>query len=328
MFDEERAGVAFATMLNNVDADAFVPLLAPNVVWESQKVLTPIQGKGDVEAHISRKTAALLAARPDFTVRAELGRCGRQDGSVRVWSATEGRPCVLIYQGADLETRRPSGLVLLETIDRLVTRVDLCTIVPPPSSAERLATFPGLKRGSWPSDPLPALPELPPFKFSWDLALEDFLSAENVLADVAASDADQVHWFIARTLAASQPVEWFQIYDGLAVRHRILSTALEGGFGMPHEKVPGLTGLAACFARTREPVRFGGTEGTKLFFAVIAPTDSRLLRATALVGRLMKDSGLCDALIRAHSGREMYELLIAESRKYLSFKSLRPRSLN
>jgi PTS system nitrogen regulatory IIA component len=309
--DEERACVAFATMLNCVDADAFVPLLAPHAVWESQQVLTPIVGKANVAAHLAGKMKALLAARPGNAVCADLGRCGSQRGnSVQCWSAHDGCPCVVVSQGADFGARRASAVVLFEVDGGLVARVDLCTVVPPPSSAERLSVFPGLKRSCWPGDRVAASEHAAPLPPTASLQLADILPRENVLLNVAARDADELHLVVARVLAKREPVEWFHVYDALAVRHRIHATGFKGGLALPHQPVPGVRGVVACLARTREPIDFGALDGpSRLFFAIVAPGEGQLLKAVMFAARALASQSDREEILKARTDDEMYDRL-------------------
>lgn len=91
-----------------------------------------------------------LRDRPDSArVFAELGFLGSQDGwSVRVASAEEMRPCVVIAQGG---IDKVIGLAILTTADGVIQQVDLCSVAPHPSTAIRTGHYPGLdkSRDEW-----------------------------------------------------------------------------------------------------------------------------------------------------------------------------------
>lgn len=75
-----------------------------------------------------------------YDVYAEIGYCGSQEGnSVQVWSAYEGKPCILIAQGNPNEML---ALVLLEVEDKMIKRIDICTVIPHPSTAIRTGEYP------------------------------------------------------------------------------------------------------------------------------------------------------------------------------------------
>jgi hypothetical protein len=142
---EELAYFALAWMWNRLEPEPFFELLSPDVVWESQNVFTPWRGRATVIEYLRGKMEALRAARPVYRLFAELGRCGdERRGRVSLLGWVVGTPCVLTYQDEDVDRGEPSGLALIQVKDGLIVRVDLCTVVPDPSSAERTGTFPGL----------------------------------------------------------------------------------------------------------------------------------------------------------------------------------------
>ena len=142
---EEAACHALAWMWNRLDPDPVVSLLGSDVVWESQMVLVPLVGRETVMEYLLGKMETLRDMGAELRLLAELGRCADERGRpVQVLSAYEGRPCVLTYQGDDLDRREPSGLVLVEMDAGRIRRVDLCTHAPVPAAATRLGVFPGL----------------------------------------------------------------------------------------------------------------------------------------------------------------------------------------
>ena len=142
---EEAACHALAWMWNRLDPEPVLLLLSSEVVWESQMVLVPLVGNDAVTEYLLGKMETLREMGADLRLCAELGRCGdERDRAVQVLSAYEGRPCVLTYQGEDLERREPSGLVLVEMAAGCIRRVDLCTVAPVPAAATRLGVFPGM----------------------------------------------------------------------------------------------------------------------------------------------------------------------------------------
>lgn len=73
-------------------------------------------------------------------VYAEIGYCGSQKGNnIQVFSATAGRPVCVLAQG---NKEMPIGLVLLEVNDSLIERIDVCSVVPHPLSAQRTGEYP------------------------------------------------------------------------------------------------------------------------------------------------------------------------------------------
>ena len=130
----------YAKCWNTLSVEPIEPLLADDVVYESQLILTPLVGKSVLVEYLKNKMATIAKAGPRSEVFAELGYCGGQAGQrVQLLTAEIGRPCVLFAQG-DKEV--PKLLVLLEITGQKIKRIDLCTQVPHPSSAERTGEYP------------------------------------------------------------------------------------------------------------------------------------------------------------------------------------------
>jgi hypothetical protein len=138
---------------NTLDPEVIIARLAADAVYESQNVREPLRGREAIADYLRGKMAT-VRNHPHYAVRAELGRCASFTGQdIAVLSAPEGRPCVLIEQGASTD---PEALVLLDVANGEIRRVDICTVAPAPSTAERTGIYPGLPaaRGGRP-EPVP-----------------------------------------------------------------------------------------------------------------------------------------------------------------------------
>ena len=130
----------YAKTWNTLNPAIIEPYLADDVVYESQKILTPLVGKDEVYNHLQRKMQTIKKTRYKSDVYAEIGYCGSQDGNkIQVLSATEFRPCVLMAQGNPDEILI---LILLEIEQGKIKRIDLCTEIPHPSTAMRTGEYP------------------------------------------------------------------------------------------------------------------------------------------------------------------------------------------
>lgn len=127
---EANAARAFATAWNRLDVSALVPLLSEDVCYGSQSVLSELEGKSAVLTYLRAKMQTMKDAAADKQVYAEMGQ-------TQTYPA--GHACVLIAQG---DRDDLSALVLFEIEGDLVTRIDLCTIAPHPSSARRTGDYP------------------------------------------------------------------------------------------------------------------------------------------------------------------------------------------
>ena len=123
-----------------MNPEVIEPYLAEDVVYESQQVFSALIGKEEVFDYLKGKMQTIKNNSPQSKVYAEVGYCGSQEGyNVQVWSASEGKPCVLMAQGNPNEVL---ALVLLETEEAKIKRVDICTVAPHPSTATRTGEYP------------------------------------------------------------------------------------------------------------------------------------------------------------------------------------------
>ncbi len=142
---EDQLVYEFAWAWNALDPERIITHLATDAVYESQHVLEPLRGREAIAEYLHAKMTT-IRAHPDAAVRAEVGRVGDQrDQPLWLGFGPEmnGRPCVLVQQGAETE---PSTLVLLDVADGWIRRIDLCTVAPVPAAAHRTGTYPGLAR--------------------------------------------------------------------------------------------------------------------------------------------------------------------------------------
>lgn len=130
----------YAKTWNTLNSAIIEPYLADDVVYESQKIFTPLVGKDAVYDYLQGKMQTIKKTRYKSDVFAEIGYCGSQDGNkIQVLSASDFRPCVLMAQGNPDEV---IALVLLETEAGKIKRIDICTEVPHPSTATRTGEYP------------------------------------------------------------------------------------------------------------------------------------------------------------------------------------------
>lgn len=119
------AAKACAIMWNTLDVAVFQPLLADDVVYESQNVLTPLGGTRAVSDYLKGKIATLVKAGPSYKPHAELG-------------VYQGQHCVTIAQGEE----EPVAVILFAVRDDKIKRVDLCSIAPRPQDVDRSGVYP------------------------------------------------------------------------------------------------------------------------------------------------------------------------------------------
>jgi hypothetical protein len=113
-----------AKTYNNLDESFIADLLSEDIIYESQNVLTPIEGKENLLYYLKNKFKRIKEL--NSIVFAEIGFLN--DNS-----------CIILSQD---EKENKSSLVLIEINNNLISRIDLCTVAPHWSSAKRIGEYP------------------------------------------------------------------------------------------------------------------------------------------------------------------------------------------
>ncbi len=116
---------------NNLDTSFIEKELADDFIYESQWVLTPIEGKKEFLSYLHSKFNAIKNAMQSqiMAVTAELAIC----------PSMQNRPCIVLTQIAPEGVRQVS--VLIEVKERKIKRIDIC-FIPDPTEAELTGEFP------------------------------------------------------------------------------------------------------------------------------------------------------------------------------------------
>ena len=149
------------------------------------------------------------------------------------------------------------------------------------------------------------------------MQIDDLLVPRGVIAQLRATSKKQALQEIARRAAAVTGVADHRIYDVLAERERLASTALGRGVAIPHGKLPELPRLLGLFARLERPIPFEAVDDqpVDLIFTLLAPGDAGAehLRALARVSRLLRDDTICQKLRGTDNTDALYALLTDRS---------------
>ena len=147
------------------------------------------------------------------------------------------------------------------------------------------------------------------------MQLADILVEESVIycAD-ATTKRDVLHRLCERIAAQTgQPVEI--IFEAIDNREALGSTGLGNGIAIPHGKLPGLSGVAAAFARLEHPVDFEAIDDqpVDLVMMLIAPIGAGAdhLKALATVARLLRTESVIDRLRQLRDPARLYAVLAA-----------------
>ncbi|HEY7556051.1 MAG TPA: PTS sugar transporter subunit IIA [Candidatus Binatia bacterium] len=153
------------------------------------------------------------------------------------------------------------------------------------------------------------------------MKITDFLTADGIIPDLAASDKRAVLRELAEKFAAVHGAPaGDRVLQVLLEREKISSTAIGEGVAIPHGKLADVEGVRAVFARSTAGVDFASLDGapTHLFFALIAPEDGAAdhLKAMARISRLLQDAAFRDRLLKGKSGKELYDIITTEDQKF------------
>lgn len=145
------------------------------------------------------------------------------------------------------------------------------------------------------------------------MEVADLITPRSVIAQLRAANKKQVLQELAKRAAAMTGVHERLIYDVLIERERLGSTGIGSRVGIPHGKLPGLTGLYGIFARLERPIPFDSIDDqpVDLIFLLLAPETAGAdhLKALALVSRLLRDRSVCEKLRGTDNADALYALL-------------------
>lgn len=137
------------------------------------------------------------------------------------------------------------------------------------------------------------------------------------MASVRATNRDAVLGEVAAHVSSVRPeVDRDTATRVLIERERIGSTGIGQGFAIPHGKLPRITSLVACFARSAEGVQFCSLDGkpAHLFLFLLAP-EGRAgihLKALARASRLFKDASFRSRLMTPPDAHALFEVIAQE----------------
>lgn len=148
-----------------------------------------------------------------------------------------------------------------------------------------------------------------------DPILSRWIHPGSVLPDLTAVSAAGALDELADAVAGSlQGVPRAALRQGFAEREALGTTAVGGGFAIPHCRLAGLRELALRVARHPAGVDFGALDGqpVNVFFAVVAPTTAAAAHLEALraIARYVREPGRLALLLAARGTEELRQRLL------------------
>lgn len=135
-------------------------------------------------------------------------------------------------------------------------------------------------------------------------------------ANADAATKRQALGAVAAAFATCHGLDERQVFDTLSERERLGSTAIGGGFAIPHGRLPGLSRLAGCVLRLQAPVDFDAGDGAPvdIMVALLAPDagGAEHLRVLARLSRMLRDPVQREALRACPDAEALRQALVRE----------------
>ena len=145
------------------------------------------------------------------------------------------------------------------------------------------------------------------------MKIQTLINSNDVHLSLEASDRDEALKIVSDLTAPTVKLPAEVIAQGLLEREALGSTAIGGGFAIPHCKLRGLNGIAVTLARFLAPVAFGSPEGegVRFLFVVLSPPDQPALHLQALsqIARTLKSDVIRHRLLEVEDPLEVVEIV-------------------
>ncbi len=152
--------------------------------------------------------------------------------------------------------------------------------------------------------------------------IQDMLKEDFIIEDLKSRTKKEVLAELSDVLLRDDTgIDRDSVIEVLMEREKLGSTGIGDGIAIPHGKLTGLERLVVSFGRSRVGVDFDSLDGgpVHIFFLLMAPENSagQHLKALAKISRMLKDVSFREALIKAGSSKEIYDLIVEKDRVYM-----------
>ncbi|RLE28139.1 MAG: hypothetical protein DRJ65_00610 [Acidobacteria bacterium] len=145
------------------------------------------------------------------------------------------------------------------------------------------------------------------------MKIQTLIDPARVHLDVQASSLEDALTTVSDLAAVGLKVTSEVVARGLLEREELGSTAIGGGFAIPHCKLRGVSGIAITLARFREAVAFGSSEEetVRFVFVVLSPPDQPALHLQALshIARTLKSENIRRQLLEVDDPAEIVDVV-------------------
>jgi nitrogen PTS system EIIA component len=149
------------------------------------------------------------------------------------------------------------------------------------------------------------------------MKISDFLSANDVLIGVAATDKKKLLAELARKAGTIVDVLPERVLAELLKREELGSTGMGGGVAIPHARFEQVRKPLGILVRLRKPLDFDAVDGepVDIVFLLLLPEGApagNQLGALAAIARKLRNPVTTQALRRARDTKEMYDALTVD----------------
>jgi PTS system nitrogen regulatory IIA component len=148
------------------------------------------------------------------------------------------------------------------------------------------------------------------------MKISDFLSPDDVMIDVSASDKQKLLQALARKAGSIVDVLPEHVLAELQRREELGSTGIGGGVALPHARFHQVDRPIGVLVRLRKRIDFEAVDGepVDLVFLLLLPEapEGDQLGALAAIARKLRNAGVTAALRKAGDGPEMYRALTSD----------------
>jgi len=145
------------------------------------------------------------------------------------------------------------------------------------------------------------------------MQIKEFLSRDDVLVELRASDKDALLRDLAERAAALAGIDAETVATEIDKREQLGSTGMGGGIAIPHARLAGVAKPVGVLAKLRRAIDFAAIDGkpVDLVFLLLLPAASQgeQLTALAAVARRLRDPMTAESLRRAADPAEVYRLI-------------------
>ena len=145
------------------------------------------------------------------------------------------------------------------------------------------------------------------------MTLLETLDRDLIKVPLSSADGSSVIDELVGLYAAKQGLlqaEASSIAAAVKAREALGSTAMENGIAIPHAKLHGLARNAVVIGISRIPVPFGGKEGTRVFFLVLARDDSPAehIQLLSSIAKVASSQLFVRMLLSSKTPQDVYQL--------------------